>query len=140
MTRRRSQLAAALVEFALAWPIALLIVLATVQAAIWSSEVYVARASSLAGARAGSVMGGGSAVASQVALRSLSASLIGVRPSAWCPGGNAPEPSVWVCATDLGAAIEVDVGGQAPALVPLLPAGGLPLSAHVVLQKEVYSP
>ena len=32
--------------------------------------------------------------------------------------------------------IEVDVGGSVPPLVPLVPGGGLPLRAHLVLVKE----
>jgi TadE-like protein len=140
MTRPiRAQGAAALVEFALVWPIALLIVLATVETAVWSAEAYAARAASLAGARAGSVEGATAAVASAVAARTLSSSLVGVEAVVWCPGGRRPAPPVWVCAIDLGAAVEVDVGGSAPALVPLL-AGGIPLHASVVLQKERFSP
>lgn len=140
MTRRlRRQLAAALVEFALAWPIALLIVFATVEAAVWAAETYAARSASLAGARAGSVAGGTSAVAAAVATQALASDLVGVRPAVWCPGAPTAAPRVWVCAIDRGAAIEVDVGGSAPALVPLLPGRGLPLRAHVVMDKEVFS-
>ena len=40
----RSEAGAALVEFALVWPIALLIVLATVEAAVWSVEASVLEA------------------------------------------------------------------------------------------------
>ena len=138
---RRAQGATALVEFALAWPVALLIVLATVEAAVWAAEAYTVRAASLAGARAGSVAGGGAAVASRVALRALSAGLLGVAPPAWCPGGRSAPPPVWVCAIDLGDAVEVEVGGVAPALVPLAPGmGGLPLHARVVVPKEQFTP
>jgi hypothetical protein len=70
----------------------------------------------------------------------LSASLIGVDPRAWCPDQQTPPPAVWVCAIDLGAAVQVDVGGAVPALVPLVPGGGLPIHVHVVLQKEVFAP
>lgn len=136
---RRGSRGAALVEFALVWPIALLIVLATVEAAVWASEAYAARAASLAGARAGSVVGGSAAVASAVARSALSSSLVGAAAGAWCPGEARPAPAVWVCALDHGASMEVDVGGAAPALVPLLGAGGLPLHAHAVLQKERFS-
>jgi hypothetical protein len=139
MTRPcRLQKAAALVEFALAWPIVLLAVLGTVETAVWAAEAYAARSSALAGAEAGSVSGGTAALASAVALRALAGSLVGVRPAAWCPGSPSP-PLVWVCALDLGAAMEVDVGGSAPALVPLLTGAGLPLHAHVTLQKEAYA-
>ncbi len=136
---KRRQLAASLVEFALAWPIALLIVLATVQAAVWAAEAYGARAASLAGARAGSVSGGTSQVAAQVADQALSSALIGVRAGIWCPGDTSAAPPVWVCAIDRGVAVEVEVTGTAPAVVPLLPAGGLPLHADVVLQKETFT-
>jgi hypothetical protein len=138
--RTRGQAAAALVEFALVWPIALLIVLAAVETAVWSAEAYAARAASLAGARAGSVAGGTAAVASEVARRTLSSSLVGVEAAIWCPGARGPVPAIWVCARDLGASIEVDVGGSAPALVPVVPGGGIPLHAHVVLPKEQFAP
>lgn len=134
----RRQRAAALAEFALAWPVALLIVLSTVEAAVWASEAYAARAASLAGARAGAVAGGTAAAASVVALRSLGSNLVGVVPRPWCPG-DGPPPPVWVCAEDLGQSIEVDVGGNVPALVPLVGSAGLPLHAHVVLPKEAFS-
>ena len=134
-----SQRAAALVEFALAWPVALLLVLASVEAAVWASEAYAARAASLAGARAGSVAGAGAAVASQVALRVLASSLIGVTPEPWCPGDRSTAPLVWVCAIAKGQAIEVEVGGSAPALVPLVP-GGMPLQARIVIEKDQFQP
>jgi hypothetical protein len=35
--------------------------------------------------------------------------------------------------------MQVDVGGSAPALVPFGPPEGLPLSAHVVIQKETFN-
>jgi len=135
---RRQQRAAALVEFALAWPIALLIVLSTVEAAVWATEAYAAHAATIAGARAGAIAGGTAQVASAVTLRALSASLVGVVPRPWCPGSGPLPPPVWVCATDLGQSIEVDVGGTVPALVPLVPGTGLPLRAHVVLSKEQF--
>jgi hypothetical protein len=137
--RIRSQTAAALVEFALVWPIALIMVLATVESAVWSVEVYAARAASLAGARAGTVAGGTSLVAAEVARRTLSSSLIGVDAVAWCPGSPRPSPPVWVCAIDHGSDIEVDVGGIAPALVPV-GGDGIPLRAHVILRKETFAP
>ena len=136
----RSQRAAALVEFALAWPIALLVVLATVQAAVWASETYGARAATLAGARAGSVAGGTSEVAATVARQTLSSVLVGVRPETWCPGVASNPPEVWVCAIDHGDAVEVEIEGLVPALVPLLPSGGLPLHADATLQKEAFAP
>lgn len=135
---RRRQHAGALVEFALAWPIALLIVLSTVEAAVWAAEAYAAHAATVAGARAGAVAGGTAQVATAVTLRTLSASLVGVVPKSWCPGASPLPPPVWVCATDLGPSIEVDVGGSVPALVPLVPGNGLPLRAHVVLAKEKF--
>lgn len=129
----------ALMEFALAWPVALLLVLGAVQTAVWGSEVFAAQSAALAGARAGAVAGASPAVAVGVTVRTLSPSLVGVTASAWCPGESQPLPPVWACARDLGAAIQVDVGGVVPALVPLVHAGGLPLSAHVVVQKEAFA-
>lgn len=137
---KRKQRAAALVEFALAWPVALLIVLASVQAAVWAAEAYAASAATVAGARAGTVAAGSARIAEIVTLRSLGSDLIGVVPEAWCPGASPMPPPVWVCALDLGTSIEVDVGGTVPALVPIAPGGGLPLRAHLVLGKEGFRP
>jgi hypothetical protein len=44
-----------------------------------------------------------------------------------------------VCAADLGSAVRVDVGGSVPALVPLGLGQGLPLHAHVEIQKETFT-
>ncbi len=134
----RSLRGTALMEFALAWPIVLLLVLGTVELAVWESEATAARGAALAGARAGTVAGAGPAVASGVAIHALSASLVGVRASAWCPSDPRPAPVLWVCAIDRGAAVQVDVGGSVPALVPLVPGAGLPLRAHAVLSKETF--
>ena len=131
---------AALVEFALAWPIALLIVLATVEAAVWAEEAYAARSAAIAGSRAGAVADGSAAVATAVTLHTLSSSLVGVVPAPWCPGMAVPPPPVWVCTADLGASIDVEVGGNVPALVPLAPgSSGLPLRAHVAVPKEEFT-
>jgi hypothetical protein len=127
-------------EFALAWPIALLLVLGAVETAVWGSEVFAARSAALAGARAGAVAGAGVGVAVEVTLRTLSPSLVGVAASAWCPGESRPLPAVWVCAQDLGPSIEVDVGGVVPALVPIVWDRGLPLRADIVVQKEAFAP
>lgn len=137
---KENQRAAALVEFALAWPVALLIVLATVQAAVWAAEAYAARAATVAGARAGAVATGSAPVAALVTIRSLAPDLVGVVPKAWCPGLSPMPPPVWVCSVDLGGSIEVDVGGTVPALVPIAPDGGLPVRAHIVLPKERFTP
>lgn len=129
----------ALMEFALAWPVALLLVLGAVETAVWGSEAFAARSAALAGARAGAVAGATPAFAVQVTLRTLSPSLVGVTASAWCPGESRPLPAVWVCARDLGAAIQVDVGGVVPAIVPIVHEGGLRVEAHVVVQKEAFA-
>lgn len=126
-------------EFALAWPVVLLLVLGAVEMAVWASETAAARDSALAGARAGTVVGAGVNVAAQVTLRALSASLVGVSGSVWCPRDPTPAPALWVCATDLGAAMEVDIGGSVPSLVPIVPGRGLPLRAHAILGKESFS-
>jgi Flp pilus assembly protein TadG len=128
----------ALIEFALAWPIVLLLVLGSVELAVWASEVAAARGAAIAGARAGTVAGANADVAGAVAVRSLSASLIGVKAAVWCPGHGTRPPPVWVCATDQGSALRVDVGGTVPALVPLISGTGLPLQAHVALDKETF--
>jgi hypothetical protein len=130
---------AAILEFALAWPVALLLALGGVQLAVWGAESFAARSAALAGARAGSVAGSGPGVAAAVTVRVLSSSLVGVRADAWCPGQIGAEPPVWVCAIDLGSAIQVEVGGSAPALIPIGTGAGLPLRAHVILQKETFA-
>ena len=58
-------------EFALAWPVVLLLVLGAVQLAIWASESAAARGAALAGARAGTVAGAGTDVAARVTLNAL---------------------------------------------------------------------
>jgi TadE-like protein len=126
-------------EFALAWPIVLLLVLGAVEMAVWESESAAAREAALAGARAGTVAGAGVEVAAGVTLRALSSSLVGVTASVWCPRDPTRVPALWVCATDLGAALEVDIGGSVPSLVPIVPGRGLPLRAHAVLDKESFS-
>ena len=128
----------ALMEFALAWPVALLLVLGAVETAVWGSEVYAARSAALAGARAGAVVGAGSVIAARVALHTLAPSLVGVAAAVWCPSDLRKAPPVWVCAREVGAAIEVVIGGAVPALVPILSEGGLPLNAHVLVQKEAF--
>ena len=126
-------------EFALAWPVALLLVLGAVETAVWGSETFAAQSAALAGARAGAVAGATPAIAAGVALRVLSPSLVGVTASSWCPQETRPVPPVWICARDLGSAIEVEVGGVVPALVPIVHEGGLPLRARVVVDKEVFT-
>lgn len=129
----------ALMEFALAWPVALVLVLGAVETAVWGSEVFAARSAALAGARAGAVAGAKPAIAADVATRTLAPSLVGVAASAWCPGDSPQQPAVWICARDLGDAVEVVVGGEVPALVPLVGERGLPLHAHVTVEKEVFA-
>lgn len=130
---------AALVEFALAWPVALLLVLGCVELAVWSAESFAARSAALAGARAASVAGSDPRVAAMVTVRVLTPSLVGAQARVWCPAQSGESPPVWVCATDLGGAVQVEVGGSVPAIVPVGPGAGLPLRAHVVLQKETFT-
>jgi Flp pilus assembly protein TadG len=126
----------ALMEFALAWPIVLLLVLGAVQLAIWGSESAAARSAALAGARAGTVAGARADVAARVTLRAMSAALVGAGAAVWCPADRQPEPPLWVCATDLGSSLRVDVVGSVPSLVPIVSGKGLPIRARVVLDKE----
>jgi len=137
---RRGQLGAALMEFALAWPIVLTLVLGAVQLTVWASETMTARAASLAGARAGSVAGGTPEQATEVALRILRIGLVGVHPEAWCPGASLSTPEVWVCSRAEAAEVSVEVGGTVPSLVPAIFGAGLPLHAEVALQKELFTP
>ena len=129
----------ALMEFALAWPVALVLVLGAVETAVWAAESYAARSAALAGAHVGAIAGMPPDRAANVTLRTLSPSLVGVTAAIWCPGQPGRAPAVWVCAIDLGPAIQVDVGGSAPALVPIVSWDGIPLQAHVVLEKEAFA-
>ena len=129
----------ALVEFALAWPIALLLALGTVETAVWTSETFAARSAALAGARAAATAGGTPEIAVAVTRRILSPSLVGVSVSSWCPGEPQTAPALWVCARDQGDAIQVEIGGAVPAIVPLVSKSGLPLHARVVVQKERFA-
>ena len=131
---------AALVEFALAWPVVLLLVLTCVEMAVWSAEAQAARAAALAGARAATPAAAQPELASAITVRVLDASLVGVVAAPWCPGSSGSIPQVWVCARERGGAIEVIVGGAVPALVPMIGAVGLPLRADAVLPKEAFVP
>jgi hypothetical protein len=128
-----------MLEFALAWPLALLLVLGCVELAVWGAESFAARSAALAGARAASVAGSNPRIAALVTIRALSPSLVGVQAGVWCPRQDEAPPHVWVCATDLGLVVQVDVGGSVPALVPVGPGQGLPLHAHVAIPKEMFA-
>ena len=134
MTRRCR--GAALVEFALAWPVALLLVLGAVQITLWATESFAARAAILAGARAATVGGSSPDVAAKVAVRVLQPAIFGTSVRASCARATAAD--LRICARDLGDAVEVDVDGTVPALVPLI-AGGLPIDGQVILQKELFT-
>jgi Flp pilus assembly protein TadG len=129
----------ALLEFAIAWPVALLLVLGSVQLAVWGSAAFAAKQAALAGVRAGSAADGTAALARSAALASLRPVLVGTTAQAWCPASGRTPPSVWVCVTSSAATVEVRVGGSIPSLLPLLPgAGGLPLDADVALARETF--
>ncbi|TMB47674.1 MAG: pilus assembly protein [Chloroflexi bacterium] len=135
MSSRRGS---ALMEFALTWPVALLLVLGCVQLAIWATEAFAARSAALAGARAATIAGARPGIAAVVAVRALGPSLPGTAVGAWCPGQGGGAPDVRVCAKEVGVSVEVTVGGSVSSLVPILPSG-LPLRAHVVLPKESFA-
>jgi hypothetical protein len=126
-------------EFALAWPIVLLLVLGAVQLAIWASESAAVRGAALAGARAGTVAGAGTDVAARVTLNALAPALVGAGAALWCPADSGRQPMLWICATDLGSALRVDVGGSVPSLVPIVSGKGMPVHAQVVLDKERFT-
>ncbi len=129
----------ALLEFAIAWPVALLLIVGSVQLAVWGSEAFAARQAALVGARAGSAAGGTAGLARSAALASLRPVLVGATAGAWCPSSGGVAPSVWVCVTWSAAIVEVRVGGSVPALLPLVPGrGGLPLGADVALARETF--
>ena len=89
----------ALLEFAIAWPIVLLLVAGSIQLSIWGAESYSVRQAALAGARAASVAGAGPDVGVTVAQGALGRSLVGAHSGPWCPGAAAPPPDVWICAS-----------------------------------------
>ena len=135
---RRGRSGSALLEFAIAWPVALLLVVGTVQLAIWGTEVYAVRQAALAGARAGSGVGGGTAVGLAASLEVLRPSLVGVSPAAWCPGQPRP-PRLWVCVRESASLTQVTIRGTVPGLLPLLPGGlWLPVGADVALPRETF--
>jgi hypothetical protein len=130
-----------MLEFAISWPLALLLVLSAVQVSIWSAEAAAVHQAALAGARAGLAAGSGQVAAESVTLRTLSPALGGVSSGAWCPGSAEPAPGVWVCASAAAGEVRVRVGGSVPALVPLWPgASGLPVAADVRLRQEAFTP
>ncbi len=139
MRRGGSKRGAALLEFALAWPVALLLALGCVELAVWGEESFAARSAALAGARAATAAGSSAQVATFVTMRVLAPSLVGARPTEWCPAEGGAAPSVWVCSADLGSAVQVEVGGSVPAVVPIGMRQGLPIHALVVIQKETFA-
>ena len=129
----------ALLEFAIVWPVAMLLVAGAVQLAVWSSEAGAARQAALAGARAGSAADGSPGLAQETALNVLRPALVGTFAGPWCPAGHRRPPPVWVCVAMTMDGCEVRVGGAVPALVPMLPgAAGLPVAADVALAREVF--
>lgn len=143
MRARRRQRGAALTEFALAWPIILLLVLAGIQIAVYGVEAYSARSAALVGARVASERGASLDVAQQAALSALRPALAGASASPWCPpapDGESPPPWVWVCAQYTPAGVEVRIGGRVPAVVPLPGGAALPVSADAQLAREVFAP
>lgn len=141
---RRRQGGSALTEFALAWPLIVLLVLAAVQIAVYGVESYTAREAALVGTRVGAERGVTLDVAQAAALRALRPALAGAAESAWCPpatGPGSPPRGVWVCASSTGTDVELRVGGGVPAVVPLpIIATTLPISADAHLAREVFAP
>ena len=83
--------------------------------------------------------GAGTDLAARVTLNSLAPALVGAGAAVWCPADTRRQPMLWICATDLGSALRVDVGGSVPSLVPIVPGKGMPIHASVVLDKERFS-
>ena len=125
-------------EFALAWPVVVLVTSVAIELCLWAALAAGARTAALSGARAGAIAGGSTSTATSVALASLRPVAFGVQPAAWCPGSPSM-PLVWVCVHDLGTSVEVIVGGQAPGLVPVPVAAGLPVHADVTVNREQYT-
>jgi hypothetical protein len=137
---RKRRGGSALVEFALAWPLVLVLVLGAVQLGVWAGEAHAVRTAALAGAESASTSGGSEETAQQVALSVLRPSLVGVDAAAWCPeAGTAPPAPVWVCASGSEGEVRVRVGGRVPSLVPIPLADGLPVAADIRLQREAFA-
>lgn len=139
----RGQRGSTITEFALAWPVILLLILIGVQVAVYGVETFACRSAALAGARIGSESGGGVAAAQAGALAAVTPSLVGASAAAWCPtlrGGTAPPRWVWVCAVDQPGAVRVVIRGTVPTVVPLPGATALPVSADAAVAKEVFQP
>lgn len=134
-----SRRGSALLEFALVWPLLLLVVLGSVQFAVWFADQHAVHAAALAGARAGARAGQGPRAAQDAALAVLRTSLAGPAAEAWCPGGAAPAPPVWVCGRSGVGTVEVLIGGAAPPLVPLLPGALLTLAADATMAPEAFT-
>ena len=126
-----------LVEFAIAWPVALTLIFGAVQLSTWGAESAAARQAALTGARVGQSAGADAALVTEAALAVLNPALIGVRAVAACPRTGSAPP-VWVCAVVSPLTVAVSIGGRVPAVVPLLSASGLPIAADVVLAREVF--
>jgi hypothetical protein len=136
----RSQQGSTLLEFALAWPIVVILVLGSVQLGVWAAEAHAVRAAALAGAQSGSTRSGTTEGAAEVALSILRPSLVGAAAARWCPEAAGPPPApVWVCASSSSLEARVRIGGTVPALAPMVFVGGLPVGADVRLQREVFS-
>lgn len=127
-----------LLEFALAWPVVLLLALGAVQLAVWVSEVYAVRAAAAAGARAGSAVGAGPVTAEQVTLAVLRPSLSGTRAEVGCARQPSPNPAgIRVCVIRSPAEVRVRVAGKVPTVVPVL-AQALPVAADVAVAVEAF--
>ena len=131
---------AALIEFALAWPIALLLALGAVETAVWGSETFAAHSAALAGARAAATAGGTPALAVAVTRRILAPSLVGVTTAAWCPGDISGlagvvglRDAIWATRSRWKSA------ARSPPSCPLAGTAGLPLHARAVVQKEMFA-
>jgi hypothetical protein len=137
----RSQRGSTLLEFALAWPVVVILVLGSVQLGVWAAEAHAVRAAALAGAESGSTRSGTEEGAAEVAVSTLRTSLVGAGAARWCPEAAGPPPApVWVCASTTSLEARLRIGGAVPALVPTVFASGLPVGADVRLQREVFSP
>lgn len=128
----------ALVEFALAWPVAVLLTAGGVQLALWSAELSAVQEASLAGASIGQSPAASAAQVDDAALAVLRPWAGGVRPVSWCPGDPGVQPQLWVCASLTPAHVEVRAGGELQPLLALLPGRGLPFEAEVQLPREAF--
>lgn len=122
--QRRAERGSLLLEAALVFPALVLAALALLQCALWAHTVNVVDDAGAYGVRAAAEWGGDPGSAA-VSVRSLLVAGLGDYARSFA-----------VRTDDLGDAVEVDVRGTIPILLPLPGAPGLPIAIHLVRPKD----